>query len=148
MVDAAQFLLTGSTLYPMLAAPTVAATPTQPYYQAWAAPPAMPAIPQTSTLTAPLAIKQEQVAMQRAARKDCAFYTDPFHFMGSCPLVDGYIHAGVELCSALGWDLNFLRPSSYVSHARPVGTSPYYWFPESQEPSSCSRPAGLTLFRF
>ena len=28
---------------------------------------------------------------------------------------------GVELCSALGWDLDFPRLSSYVSHARPVG---------------------------
>ena len=54
----------------------------------------------------------------------------------------------VELCSALGWDLNFPRPSSYVSCARPVGTGPYYQFSESQEPSSHGRPAGLTLFRF
>ena len=55
---------------------------------------------------------------------------------------------GVELCSALGWDLNFLRPSSYVSRTRLVGTSPYYQFPESREPSSRSRPASLTLFCF
>ena len=54
----------------------------------------------------------------------------------------------VELCSALGWDLDFLRLSSYVSHARPVGTGPYYRFPESQELDSHGRPAGLTLFRF
>ena len=56
--------------------------------------------------------------------------------------------ADVELCSALGWVLDFPRPSSYVSHARPVGTGPYYQFPESREPGSHGRPAGLTLFRF
>ena len=56
--------------------------------------------------------------------------------------------AGVELCSALGWDLNLPRLSSYVSCARPVRTSSYYWFPESREPSSHGRLAGLTLFRF
>ena len=60
----------------------------------------------------------------------------------------GGVRHDVELCSALGWDLDFPRPSSYVSCARPVGTSPYYQFPESQEPGSHGRPAGLTLFRF
>ena len=54
----------------------------------------------------------------------------------------------VELCSALGWDLDFLRLSSYVSCAQPVGTGPYYQFPESWEPDSHGRPADLTLFRF
>ena len=54
----------------------------------------------------------------------------------------------VELCTALGWDLDFPRLPSYVSCARPVGTDPYYQFPESREPSSRGRPAGLTLFRF
>ena len=39
---------------------------------------------------------------------------------------------GVELCSALGWDLGFLRLSSYVSRARPVRSGPYYQFPESR----------------
>ena len=58
------------------------------------------------------------------------------------------MEAAVELCSALGWDLNFPRLSSYVSRARPVGTGPYYRFPESREPDSRGRPAGLTLFRF
>ena len=63
-------------------------------------------------------------------------------------LQSGYMACAVELCSALGWDLDFLRPSSYVSCARPVGTSSYYWFPESWESGSHGRPAGLTLFRF
>ena len=58
------------------------------------------------------------------------------------------LNAVVELCSALGWDLDFPRLSSYVSRARPVRSSPYYRFPESREPDSCGRPAGLTLFRF
>ena len=59
------------------------------------------------------------------------------------------IHDGaVELCSALGWDLNLPRLSSYVSHARPVRSGPYYRFPESREPGSHSRLTGLTLFRF
>ena len=44
-VDTAQFLLTGSALHPMLAAPTAAAVPAQPYYPAWAALLALPAIP-------------------------------------------------------------------------------------------------------
>ena len=56
--------------------------------------------------------------------------------------------ADAELCSALGWDLNFPRPSSYVSHTWLVRTGPYYQFPESQEPGSCGRLAGLTLFCF
>ena len=56
--------------------------------------------------------------------------------------------ADVELCSALGWDLDLPRLSSYVSRARPVRSGPYYRFPESREPSSHGRPASLTLFRF
>ena len=32
--------------------------------------------------------------MQCTARRDCAFCDDPAHFMGSCPLIDGYIQAG------------------------------------------------------
>ena len=54
----------------------------------------------------------------------------------------------VELCSALGWDLNLPRLSSYVSRARPVRSGPYCRFPESQEPSSHGRPASLTIFHF
>ena len=54
----------------------------------------------------------------------------------------------VELCSALGWDLDLPRLSSYVSHARPVRSGPYYQFPESREPGSHGRPAGQTVFRF
>ena len=56
--------------------------------------------------------------------------------------------SGVELCSALGWDLDLPRLSRYVSRARPVRSGPYYRFPESREPSSHGRPAGLTVFRF
>ena len=55
---------------------------------------------------------------------------------------------GVELCSALGWDLDLPRLSSHVSRTRPVTSGPYYWFPESREPGSHGRPAGLTVFRF
>ena len=40
--------------------------------------------------------------MQRAARKDCAFCADPTHFMGSCPLIDGYIQAGKASCGSYG----------------------------------------------
>ena len=54
----------------------------------------------------------------------------------------------VELCTALGWDLDLSRLSSYVSRARPVRSGPYYQFPESREPGSHGRPAGLTVFRF
>ena len=54
----------------------------------------------------------------------------------------------VELCSALGWDLDLLRLSSYVSRTQPVRSGPYYQFLESREPGSHGRLAGLTLFRF
>ena len=93
----------------MLAAPMAAAAPAQPYCLAWAALPALPALPQTIMPTAPLAIKQEQVAMQQAARKNCAFCADPSHFMGSCPLVDGYIQAGKASC---GSDSRLYLPDS------------------------------------
>ena len=56
--------------------------------------------------------------------------------------------ASVELCTALGWEPEFLDLSSYVFCTRPVGPGPYYQFLESQEPDSHGRPAGLTLFHF
>ena len=68
--------------------------------------------------------------------------------LGESKVVEGDPDHAVELCSALGWDCDLPRLSSHVSRARPVGTGPYYQFPESREPGSHSRPAGLTVFRF
>jgi hypothetical protein len=93
-VDATKFLLTGSALRPLAAAPAATAFAAQPYYPAWAAPAPTPVVPQTVTPTAAPVIKQEQLNLQRTARRDCAFCADPSHFMGNCPLVDGYIKAG------------------------------------------------------
>ena len=72
----------------------------------------------------------------------------PIQLTSTTYYVHMYIGPDVELCSALGWDLDLPRLSSYVSRARPVGTGPYHQFLESREPSSHGRPAGLTLFRF
>ena len=94
IVEATQFLLTGSALRPLLAA-LVAGTPTaQPYYPAWAAPVPTPVALRTATPTAAVAVKQEQINLQHTARWDSAFCADPSHFMGSFPLVEGYIQAG------------------------------------------------------
>jgi len=93
IVEATQFLLTGSALRP-LAAATTTISPAQPYYPAWAAMPLVPAYAPPVTLSAPLAIKQEHVGMQCTAQKSCAFCTDPAHYMGSCPHVDSYIQSG------------------------------------------------------
>ena len=41
-----------------------------------------------------MAVKQEQINLQHTAHRDCTFCADPSHFMGSCPLVEGYIQAG------------------------------------------------------
>ena len=94
IIEATQFLLTGSALRPLLAA-TAAGMPTaQPYYPAWAAPVPTPVTLRTATPTTAAAIKQEQINLQRTARRDCAFCADPSHFMGSCPLIEGYIQTG------------------------------------------------------
>ena len=90
IIEATQFLLTGSALRPLLA-PPVAGTPTaQPYYPAWAAPVPTP----VATPTTAMAVKQEQTNLQCTACRDCTFCADPSHFMGSCPLIEGYIQAG------------------------------------------------------
>ena len=94
IVEATQFLLTGFALCPLLAAPAAGTPTAQPYYPAWAAPvPTLVAL-RTATPTAAVAVKQEQINLQRTARQDCAFCADPSHFIGSCPLVEGYIQAG------------------------------------------------------
>ena len=85
IVEATQFLLTGSALRPLLA-PPAAGTPTaQPYYPAWAAPVPTPVALRTATPTTATAVKQEQIKLQRTACQDCAVCADPSHFMGSCP---------------------------------------------------------------
>ena len=94
IVEATQFLLTGSALCPLLAAPAAGTPTAQPYYPAWAAPVPAPVALRTATPTAAAAVKQEQINLQCTARRDCAFCADPSHFMGSCPLVEGYIQAG------------------------------------------------------
>ena len=94
IVEATQFLLTSSALHPLLAAPAAGTPTAQPYYPAWAAPFSTPVALRTAIPIAALAIKQEQINLQHTIRQDCAFCTDPFHFMGSCPLVEGYIQAG------------------------------------------------------
>ena len=66
----------------------------QPYYLAWAAPVPTPVAPRTATPTATAAVKQEQINLQCTAHWDCVFCADPSHFMGSCPLIEGYIQAG------------------------------------------------------
>ena len=94
IIEATQFLLIGSALHPLLAAPA-AGTPTiQPYYPAWAAPVPTPVAPRTTTPTTASVVRQEQINLQRTTCQDCAFCADPSHFMGSCPLVEGYIQAG------------------------------------------------------
>ena len=93
-IDAAKFLLTGSALRPLAAAPVTAPYTAPLYFPAWAAPLATTVTPQTTIQTAPPVIKQEQANMQRTACRDCAFCADPAHFMGSCLLVDRYIQAG------------------------------------------------------
>ena len=90
IVEATQFLLTGSALRPLLAPPAAGMPTAQPYYPAWAAPVPTP----VTTPTAAMAIKQEQINLQHTAHQDCAFCADPSHFMGSCPLIEGYIQAG------------------------------------------------------
>ena len=110
IIEATQFLFTSSALCPLLAAP-VAGTPTaQPYYLAWAAPVPTPVAPRTATPTAASAIKQEQINLQCTARQDCAFCADPSHFMGSCPLVEGYIQAGK---ASRGTDSRLYLPDSW-----------------------------------
>ena len=94
IVEATQFLLTGSAIRPLLAAPA-ASTPTiQPYYLAWGTLVSTLVAPGTATPTTALVFKQEQINLQCTAHRDCAFCTDPSHFMGSCPLVEAYIQAG------------------------------------------------------
>ena len=68
IVDAAKFLLTGSALRPLAAAPVATPYTAPPYFPAWAAPPATMVTPQTTIQTAPLVIKQEQVNMQCTTR--------------------------------------------------------------------------------
>ena len=94
IIEATQFLLTGSALRPLLAAPAAGRPTAQPYYPAWAAPVSALVAPRTTTPTAAAAVKQEQINLQCTARWDYAFCADPSHFMGSCPLVEGYIQAG------------------------------------------------------
>ena len=94
IVEATQFLLTSSALHPLLAAPAAGMPTAQPYYPAWVAPVPTPVAPQTTIPTTASVIKQEQINLQRTAHWDCAFCADPSHFMGSCPLVEGYIQAG------------------------------------------------------
>ena len=94
IIEATQFLLTGSALRPLLAAPAAGMPTAQPYYPAWAAPVPTPVAPRTATPTAAAAVKQEQINLQCTTRRDCTFCADPSHFMGSCPLVEGYIQAG------------------------------------------------------
>ena len=94
IVEATQFLLTGSALRSLLAAPAAGTPTAQPYYPAWAAPVPALVAPRTTTPTTAAAVKQEQINLQCTARRDCAFCTDPSHFMGSCSLVEGYIQAG------------------------------------------------------
>ena len=60
IVEATQFLLTGSALRPLTAAATTI-PPAQPYYPAWAAMPPVPAYAPPVTPSAPPAIKQEHV---------------------------------------------------------------------------------------
>ena len=98
IVDATKFLLTGSALRPLAAAPVATPYTALPYFPAWAAPPATTMTPQTTIQTAPPVIKQEQVNMQCTVRRDCAFCADPAHFMGSCPLIDRYIQASKASC--------------------------------------------------
>ena len=94
IVEATQFLLPGSALRPLLAAPAAGMPTAQPYYPAWAAPVPTPVAPRTTTPTAAAAIKEEQINLQRTARQDGTFCADPSHFMGSCPLIEGYIQTG------------------------------------------------------
>ena len=94
IIEATQFLLTSSALCPLLAAPAAGMPTTQPYYPAWAAPVPTPVALRTATPTAASAVKQEQINLQHTAHRDCAFCADPSHFMGGCPLVEGYIQAG------------------------------------------------------
>ena len=94
IVKPTQFLLTGSALCPLLAAPAAGTPTAQPYYPAWAEPVPTPVALRTATSTAASVVKQEQINLQRTTCQDCAFCTDPSHFMGSCPLVEGYIQAG------------------------------------------------------
>ena len=85
IVEATQFLLTGSALRPLLPAPAASMPTAQPYYLAWAAPVPTPVTLRTATPTVAAAVKQEQINLQHTACQDCAFCTDSSHFMGSCP---------------------------------------------------------------
>ena len=65
IIEATQFLLTGSALRPLLAAPAAGMPTAQPYYPAWAAPvPTLVAL-RTATPTTALVVKQEQINLQR-----------------------------------------------------------------------------------
>ena len=45
IIEATQFLLTGSALHPLIAAPAASMPSTQPYYPTWAAPVPTPVVP-------------------------------------------------------------------------------------------------------
>ena len=103
IVDATQFLLTESTLCLLATATAAAMLLVQPYYPAWALAAPPPVYPPLAMLAAPPVIKQEQMNMQCSGLKCCAFCADPAHFMGSCPLVDGYIQLGKASHGTDGW---------------------------------------------
>ena len=77
----------------LIAALTTSTPSAQPYYPAWAVPVPTLVVLQTTTLTTALVIKQEHINLQCTAHWNCAFCADPSYFMGSCPLVEGYIQA-------------------------------------------------------
>ena len=110
IIEATQFLLTDSALCSLLAAPAGSTPTTQPYYPAWAAPVPTLVAPQTATPTTALVVKQEQINLQCTACQDCAFCADPSHFMGSCPLVEGYIQVGK---ASRGTDGHLYLPDSW-----------------------------------
>ena len=68
IIEATQFLLTGSALCPLLAAPAASTPTTQPYYPAWAVPVPTLVAPQSATPTTASAVKEEQINLQCTAR--------------------------------------------------------------------------------